>query len=164
MKSLIVYSSKTGNTKKLAEAIQAFLPGESISKSVDEKPDSNGFDLICLGFWFQAGRADSKATEFLQSLDCQSPLFLYATHGAAADSDHAGHGMKLAAELVSSNTVIGSFSCQGEVNSELLAKAQKMNPPPPWIDDAPQAAGHPDDIDISRLEKTLHEALSRIEG
>lgn len=162
MKSLIVHSSKSGNTKKLAEAIQAILPGESISKSVEEKPDPNGFDFICVGFWFQAGKADAKATEFLQSFDCQSPLFLYATHGAAADSDHAGHGMKLAVEMVSSNKVVGTFSCQGEVNSGLLAKAQTMNPPPPWIDDAPQAAGHPDDADISRLEKTLHEAISKI--
>ncbi len=161
MKSLIIYSSKSGNTKKLADAVESFLPGEKICKSVEEKPGTEGFDLICLGFWFQAGKADPKATELLQGLKAQhTPLFIFATHGAAVDSEHARNGMKKAAELAARCRVIGTFNCQGEVSPGVLAKAQGMDQPPPWIKDAPQAVGHPNDGDIIRLGEILHNVVN----
>lgn len=162
MKSLIVYSSKSGNTRKLADAVKDFLPGEKISKPVEEKPDTDGYDLICVGFWFQAGKPDPSTTELLQNIDSQAPLFIFATHGAAVESDHVRNGMKQAEAFAASSTIIGTFSCQGEVNPGLLAKAQSKNPPPPWINDAPNAVGHPDDEDISQLGKILHEVASRV--
>lgn len=162
MKSLIIYSSKSGNTRKLADAVQSFLPGETICKSVDEKPATDGFDLVCVGFWFQSGKADSNTAELLQELDSQAPLFLFATHGAAVDSDHARSGMKQAEELAAPCRVIGTFSCQGEVSPGLLAKVESMDPPPPWIKDAPNAAGHPDDEDLRGLGEILQRVVSSL--
>lgn len=162
MKSLIIYSSKSGNTKKLADAVRSFLPGEKICKSVEEKPMTDSFDLICVGFWFQAGKADPAAAKLLQELDYQAPLFIFATHGAAVESDHARNGMKQAEKLATSSTVIGAFSCQGEVSSEFLAKAQSMDQPPAWIKDAPNAVGHPDEEDISRLGQILQSVVSSL--
>ncbi len=159
MKSLIIYSSKSGNTRKLADAVQSFLPGETVCKSVDEKPDTDGFDLICVGFWFQSGKADQQAAALLQKLDSQAPLFIFATHGAAVESDHTRNGMKQAEELAASSTVIGTFSCQGEVSPGLLAKIESMDQPPAWIKDAPAAAGHPDDDDIRRLGEILQKVV-----
>ena len=49
MKTLIVYSSLTGNTKKVAEAIAAVLPGCDLLP-VEEAPASvEGYDLVALG-------------------------------------------------------------------------------------------------------------------
>ena len=51
MKTLIVYSSLTGNTKKVAEAIAAVLPGCDLLP-VEEAPASvEGYDLVALGYW-----------------------------------------------------------------------------------------------------------------
>ena len=103
MKSLIIYSSKSGNTKKLADALTVTCcRGKKVCNSVDEKPATDGFDLVCVGFWFQSGKADPKTAELLQGLDSQAPLFLFATHGAAVESDHARNGMKQAEELAAS--------------------------------------------------------------
>ena len=88
MKNLIVYSSKSGNTRKLAEAVYDFLPGENVMKSVEEKPDPEGYDLVVVGFWLQAGTADPGSYEYLEKL-APTKLFLFATHGAAAGSAHA---------------------------------------------------------------------------
>jgi flavodoxin len=162
MKSLIVYSSKSGNTKKIANAIENFLPGEKVCLSVEDNPSTSGYDLICVGFWFQSGNADKKSAQFLESIHFTTPVFLFATHGAAAHSEHAVSGIKRAEELLASNPVVGVFSCQGEVNGELLAQAKKMTPPPPWIDAAPQATGHPNSEDISRLEKVLGNVVGRL--
>jgi flavodoxin len=46
MKTLIVYSSMTGNTKKLAEAIASRLGGEKALCPIDEAPEPQGYELI----------------------------------------------------------------------------------------------------------------------
>ncbi len=159
MKTLIVYSSKSGNTKVLAQAVADFLPGTNIIKTVGEKPDPSGYDLVIVGFWLQAGKVDPQAAKYLENL-VPSRLFLFASHGAAPASDHARKGMESARDLVGSSTIIGTFSCQGEVNPEFLAKVEKKDPPPPWIKDAPVAVGHPDATDIENLRKEIEKALA----
>lgn len=44
MKSMVVYSSKTGNTKKLANGIYGALSGEKEIYPVDEAPSTLDFD------------------------------------------------------------------------------------------------------------------------
>ncbi len=161
MKNLIVYSSKSGNTRKLAEAVYDFLPGENVMKSVEEKPDPEGYDLVVVGFWLQAGKADPGSYEYLEEL-APSKLFLFATHGAAVDSPHAQNAMAGAKSMVTSSQVVGSFNCQGEVNEEFLAKVQKKDPQPPWVKDAGNAVGHPDAHDIANLQVVLEKAVAKL--
>ncbi len=161
MKSLIVYSSKSGNTKVLAETLRDILPGENTFTTVDENPDTHGYDLICVGFWFQAGKPDPQSATFLSTC-VPGKVFLFATHGATNNSDHAANGMAIAKTLATSSEVVGFFHCQGEVNPKLIEKAKTMNPPPPWINDAPLANGHPDTNDIDSLKKEFEGILTKI--
>ncbi len=56
MKSLIVYASQSGNTKKLATAVYDSLEGEKELCDVDQVPSGNlAYDLVAVGFWLQAG-------------------------------------------------------------------------------------------------------------
>ena len=48
MKSLVVYSSQTGNTRKLADAVFEALPGEKALYPVDGAPDPSGYDFIAI--------------------------------------------------------------------------------------------------------------------
>jgi Flavodoxin len=89
MKSIIVYSSQTGNTKKLAEAIYDFLSDEKSICTIEDAPDPSGFDLVCLGFWLMAGKPDPKSQEYLKRISNQKIYFCFATHGAASQSEHA---------------------------------------------------------------------------
>jgi flavodoxin len=158
MKTLIVYASQTGNTKKMAEAVYNVITGEKTISPVSEAPDPAGFDLVVLGFWLMAGNPDPKSSEFLAKLDA-AKVFLFATHGAVAGSDHAVGAMAHAKSLAPSANVVGTCSCQGEVNPAFLEKALKKDPPPPWIDDAPKAVGHPDPYDINQLVETIKAVL-----
>ena len=45
MKALVVYSSRTGNTRKIAEAIAAVLPGCEIHP-VESAPAPEGYDCL----------------------------------------------------------------------------------------------------------------------
>jgi flavodoxin len=158
MKSLIVYSSMTGNTEKLAEAVASRLDGEKTVCPIDEAPDPGGFEFIALGFWLMAGKPDPRSLDYLRRIE-NKKLFLFATHGAVAGSDHARNAMTLAASEAASSEILGTFSCQGEVSSVFLEKAKAKNPPPVWIGDAPDAAGHPDGADIERLNDALTAVL-----
>jgi len=159
MKTLIVYSSKSGNTRKLAKAVYDFLPGENFLKAVEEKPDSKGYDFVVVGFWLQGGKVDPESREYLATI-APGNLFLFATHGASAGSPHARNAMDEARALVSSSKVRGTFNCQGEVKEEFLAKVRQKDPQPPWVKDASGAVGHPDGIDIANLQKELERAVT----
>ena len=154
MKTLTVYSSMTGNTRKIAEAIDDRLNGDKTLCDIDEVPDLRDFDLIFLGFWLMAGKPDPRSLGFLKRITGQR-LFLFATHGAAVDSDHVRSAMALAQSAAGSARIIGTFSCQGEVSPRFLEKARAKDPQPVWIGDADSAVGHPNDTDIQRLNAVL---------
>jgi flavodoxin len=154
MKSLVVYSSQSGNTQKLAETVYAALPGHKDIMPVDEAPEPDGYDCVAVGFWLQAGKPDPKTAAYLARVK-DTRLFLFATHGAAAGSAHVRNAMDHARSLAPDASVIGSFGCQGEVNPKALEKIRAKVPPPPWIQDADGAVGHPDQEDLATLEATL---------
>ena len=159
MKSLVVYSSQTGNTRKLADAVFEALPGEKKIFPVDEAPDPSDYDFITVGFWFMQGKPDPKSTEYLAKVGKES-LFLFATHAAGAGSEHAIHGMEVAKSLASESDILGTYSCQGEASPKILEKASKKPEPPVWLADAPDANGHPNSADIEVLSHQISELFA----
>jgi len=159
MKALVVYSSQSGNTKKLAEAVYEVLPDEKEIHPVDEAPEPSGYDLVAVGFWFKSGDPDPKSAEYLKKIS-GTKLFLFATHGAAPDSDHARKGMEAAKALAKGAEIVGTFNCQGVVNPGLLEKVKARPNPPEWIGDADSAVGHPDENDLNALKGKVREILS----
>lgn len=155
MKTLIVYSSQTGNTRKIADKIYESLEGEKDIITVDQDPDPSGYDLVAAGFWYMGGKPDPKSQKFLAKISKGTKVFLFATHGAGSDSDHAKNGILAAVNLIKEAEVVGAFSCQGEVNPEILEKVSQRPQPPEWLPEAPLAMGHPDESDFIELEKIL---------
>ncbi len=153
MKTLVVYSSQGGNTQKLAEEIFKQLPEDKDVSAVANGPNPSGYDVVCVGFWLKAGQPDPAAQEYLKK--CSGKVFLFATHGAAAGSDHATMAMNKAEECTDSATVIGRFSCQGEVAAKVIETASNKDPQPPWIADAPAAKGHPNGNDFMDVSEAL---------
>lgn len=156
MKSLVIYSSKTSNTKKLAEAAKEILGCEMCG--VEDAPDLGEYEQIAMGFWFQGGGPDAATAEFLPKL-AGKKLFLFATHGAKAGSELAKNGLNKAAGLATGADITGMYSCPGEVPAPVQEKLAKKNPPPPWLADAPAAQGHPDESDINGLKEMLQATL-----
>ena len=157
MKSLIVYSSQTENTKKLANVIYDNLEGEKDICSVDQAQSLEGYDRLFIGFWFQAGKPDPKTLEFLEKADNGFKVFLFATHGAAKGSDHVNNAVNYARNLLKNAYVTGVFTCQGEVNPKVLEKVKQKPEPPVWIGDADDAVGHPNEEDCLALKKIITE-------
>lgn len=163
MKSLVVYSSETGNTRKLAQAAYDSLAGEKEIHKVEDAPGTEGFDLVVVGFWLKGGKPDPKSAEFMGKIR-KSDVFLFATHGAAADSDHAKNAMDYAKSLVASARILGTFNCPGEVDPVHLEKARAKEPQPVWIQQAPGAVGRPNEADFRALKAALKAAVGPVAG
>lgn len=155
MKSLVVYSTQTDNTKKLAQAIYDSLSEEKEISFVGDAPDPVDYDFITVGFWLMAGKPDPKAVAYLEKMRAGQKIFLFATHGAAKGSAHASQAMQIAKEIVKKADVLGTYSCQGEVNPNVMAKAKSKPQPPVWLEDAATAVGHPDEGDLEELKNII---------
>ncbi len=151
MKALVVYSTKTKNTLKLAEALYDTIRYRKELKSITDKPDPEDYGFIAVGFWVKDGKPDPATMEFLPKIRDGKEVFLFATHASARDSDSVNDAMKVAKELAGNARIIGTFSCQGEVPAEMMEKAAAQSPQPLWLADAPSAKGHPDKEDIREL-------------
>ncbi len=163
MKQLVVYSSQSGNTKKIAEELFRQLPEEKDIFPVSEAPDPGAYDVICIGFWLKDDQPDPASQAYLKKCG-NKKLFLFASHGAAKGSNPAKIGMNKAIELAEGATILGTFSCQGEVPQSVIDAAANKDPQPDWLADAPSAKGHPNTNDFIDLSEALTKAGLKTEA
>ena len=64
----IIFSSLTGNTKKLADTIRAVLPAEDCDYFGAPKAEELHSEILYIGFWTDKGNADSATLELLSKL------------------------------------------------------------------------------------------------
>jgi flavodoxin len=152
MKKMVVYSSQSGNTEKLANTVYKELGFHHREiYTVDAAPDPDNYDYIAIGFWLQGGMPDPKTAAYLAKLRDKHYVFLFATHGAAPGSEHARQAMEHAVSLAGKAKVLGTFDCHGEVNPKVLQKVRAKPQPPDWLANAGDAVGHPNDQDLKSL-------------
>ncbi len=160
MKKAVIYSSKTGNTKMLAEAAAKTL-GNCDLLNIKDNPKVDEYDFVAVGWWVDKGTADKDTLEWLPNLKGKK-VFYFITLGAYPDSDHAKGCVEKGKDLLAGNEILGSFICQGKIDpalKEWMSKLDKSHPHYPdearikrWND----ADSHPDENDIDNLVKELN--------
>ena len=153
MKILLTYSSKTGNTKQVAEAIGASLNGNIELASISNAPDYNEYDLVIVGFWIDKGRPNTEALRYIRTLNSAQTAFFF-TLGADAESNHAKQCLERCRNYFKGNTLLGEFCCQGKISPKLVNFLKKL---PAWFPHGPNkervarwesASTHPDNNDL----------------
>jgi len=130
-KTMVVYSSKTGNTKKVAEEIMKVLPGNTDIFPVEKAPDPSEYDFIAAGFWVDRGTAETKALEYFKKIE-NKKVAIFITLGAYPDSAHAEKVVENAKKLFGEkNEVLGHFICQGKIDPALTEKFKDLPPDHP---------------------------------
>ena len=104
--------------------------------------------MVFCGFPVQAHSVPDKVESFLKSIPEGKKLALFATHGSLRGGQLAITAFYKALSLTSTQTVLGTFGCRGEVKSDiidaLLNKAEHRG----WALEAQSAIGHPDESDL----------------
>jgi len=170
VKTMIVYSSKTGNTKKVAEAIYNVMPETADIFSVDENPDYSQYDVIFLGGWVDKGLIDKKAMAYLENIK-NKKIAYFITIGAYPDSNHAKDVLKRTTEMVSKeNEFLGNFICHGKIDPNLRKMFESFPPDHPHAMNEERkkrheiASKHPDEQDLLNAQKTFLEILENIKS
>lgn len=123
MKGLIIYSSKTGNTKRMAEKIYEALKDKQqmTIKDIREAPEVEQFDFILLGAWIDRGTLETKTLKFLKTIK-NKKLGLFATLGAMPDSEHGRKVIKNLQDLLKDRDSLGQYICPGLVDPKMIEK------------------------------------------
>lgn len=74
MNYLVLYSSRTGNTRMVARAIQKALPEGTPCVDIKDLKESlpegtTSYDCVFMGYWVDKGTADEASRTVLKSLD-----------------------------------------------------------------------------------------------
>ena len=105
MNYLVLYSSRTGNTRMVARAIQKALPEGTPCVDIKDLKESlpegtTSYDCVFMGYWVDKGTADEASRTILKSLD-NPYIALFATLGADPKSppcyEKFGTGCRLSA-------------------------------------------------------------------
>lgn len=148
---VILYSSVTGNTRRVAEALAASSGDPLLDvRHLDALPDAG---VLALGFWVRRGQPDETSQRAWRSLRGRS-VFYFGTLGAWPSSDHARRCRKAAESLLcgGGNRCLGGFLCQGRVDPHMLALSAHKGTHPLTEERRArlaEAARHPDATDCA---------------
>ena len=207
----IVFSSRTGNTAELAEAVRGALPEEaceffgSMDSSVGGSLDGDGnrdcgecsiangsnkssldgddssygdgscansaipaSEMLFVGFWTNQGMADQATQKLLEQLKDRK-IFLFGTAGFGGSEAYFQAILdKTKAFIDDSNTVIGTYMCQGKMPHSVRERYVKMKEQPDhmpnidaMIENFDKALSHPDADDLEKLANLVRKAVEQ---
>lgn len=166
---LLTYSSLTGNTRMVAEAIHKALPKGALLCPIAEAPSPEDFAWIITGFWTHRGGPDPAAAAYMQRIQNRDVAF-FGTLAAYPDSDHGREVIAKAEKLLAGNRLLGSFLCQGKLSPErmnriLSGKAANKNHP--LTEERKtrvlEAAKHPDEHDLYTAAELFRGIAGRLQ-
>ena len=154
----IVFSSRTGNTRQLAEALRDALPAADCRYFGAPDAAALAAERLYIGFWTDKGCCDAALADFLAQLTTQQ-VFLFGTAGFGEDAAYFDAILaRVAEKLPPGVEKLGGYMCQGRMPQAVRDRYEKMAADPAQHDRAQQmianfdrALAHPDAGDCARL-------------
>ena len=118
MKPIVLYASRTGNTKKIAEEIASVLGCEALKVGKDNAAviDLSVYDTVFIGTGITAGTPNKDLVDYLQTakLDVPTSFVLFMTWGGAGRSNQLViNRIKSVLESRGQSLASDSFACFG---------------------------------------------------
>lgn len=160
MRYAIVYSSRTGNTERLAQALRQALPAEECVYF--GPPDARALEAqrVYVGFWTDKGDCDATTQAFLPQLHGKE-TFLFGTAGFGGARVYFQRILdRVAQRLEPSNRLVGAYMCQGKMPMAVRERYMAMLAQPDhapnldkMIENFDQALEHPNAEDLKGLQQ-----------
>ena len=164
MKILVAYYSKSGNTKKVAEAIFDAVDKEGKEiRPMKEVENPEGYDLIFCGFPVHAHSVPVAAQNFLKKIPREAKVALFSTHGALPEGRMPKEALDNAVSLVKAE-VLGSFTCRGQVEPSIIEELMNKPEHRAWAMEAGSAQSHTDSADLDEARFFAGNILKKFIG
>ena len=127
----VIYSSVTGNTKCIAEAIAKEAGEADVFRVQDAPLDLSAYEVVALGYWLRLGQPDPLMLRYLPQVQGRNVVF-FQTHGTSPTSEHAITSFARAGyHLGPDCEILGTFGCRGKINPAMLEKRKNAGPDDP---------------------------------
>ena len=143
----IIYSSRKGNTRLLAEAIRESLPADLCDHFGTDEAGAVESEKLYVGFWTDKGTADEAALALLKRLK-NKKIFLFGTAGFG---ESEAYFQKVLDRVKESKLPMA-------VRERYEKMKQQPNPAPNLdglIRNFDRALTHPDDHDLEELKQAV---------
>ncbi|MCD8213563.1 MAG: flavodoxin family protein [Campylobacter sp.] len=167
MKKIVVYSSLTGNTKKVGEAIAQELGCEAVGYTDERAKDVSEFDFVAIGFYIDKGGPDAHFKRYVKERINGKKVGLFITLGADPNKEHGENMLKVGRELLAEggNELLAEFICQGAIDPKVIEEMKEMAAKmgdkaihlitPEREATWKQASTHPDENDLSNAREAF---------
>lgn len=156
----IIYSSNTGNTKLVAEAIKEQLENENIVYFGEVPDNIPSADIYFIGSWTNKGNASDDIIEFINKIK-NKEIAYFGTAGYGENQDYYKKLFERIQNYIdSSNKILGYFYCQGKMPIQVRERYVKIITEHPEdknltvnIENFDKALSHPDEKDLKNVKR-----------
>ena len=167
---MVMYTSKTGNTKQVAKEIFAALPG--MSKDIcdlEEKTGVKEADTYFVGFGVNCGTCDIDVMDALTSLHGKN-IVLFGTCGmGSSEAYYQKIEHSIQAFVQDDCDYLGAFLCQGKMPMQVRCKYEDImhqgiepNTVKRMISNFDEALLHPDEEDMKHVREFVGCILEKL--
>lgn len=165
----IVYSSKTGNTKMLADALHQALPADDCLYFGAPDAQALAAERIYIGFWTDKGSCDAETAAFLAQLT-QQEIFLFGTCGFGGGVAYFEQILARVRDLLPESVqLVGSYVCPGKMPQSVRDRYVRIAEEEPakrshmqkMIFNFDCALSHPDANDLQALIEEVENCQKR---
>jgi flavodoxin len=163
MKVLVAYVSRTGNTKKVAQAIFDQVKGPKEMKELEQVNTLDGYGLAFVGLPIEAYGPAKPAADFLQKHSAGRKIALFITHAAPEDSPEVPGYLNTCKAAAAQANLVSVFDCQGELSEQIAGFMTKSGDEKlvAWAKERPSTIGQPDAARLQRAGRWTKEVLAQ---
>jgi flavodoxin len=166
VKVLVAYMSKTGNTKKVAEAIFEEIGDDKEIKAIDTVASLEGYDVAFLGFPIHQTGPDKKTVKLLEKLCVEGrDVALFITHASPEDGPDLPPWLEMFKQAAGKANIIGFFHCQGEL-AKSVKRMMSIMPSAKFRRWArmDNSQGQPDQARLDRARAFARDVMAKLRG
>lgn len=169
MDYMVVYSSKTGNTKQIATEIFSALPGMSKDMQSIEEYNGKDADVFFVGFWTNRGSCDMSVIDLISELEGKK-IALFGTCGFGGDEEYyKSIEQKVSVWVPDDCEYLGTFMCQGKMPMQVRKKyeiSMEDQKQEAWrkrmLQNFDEALLHPDETDFEHARAFVKRTLEKL--
>lgn len=166
----VIYSTLTGNTQKVAEAIYDSIDGDKHISNIKalELDKLSPRDVLVICYWCSRGTADADTTQLIKELS-GFKIITAGTLGTYDDGREAAMMKERVREAVTAgNTYLGGFVCRGKIDPARTEKRRLIpKGQPHYLDDEGykrhlSSRIHPTDKDLKNAQGFVNGILGQL--